>query len=143
MPEKAMNSDWERAKALLTGDIVCALVRGEEVLTSTERGIAPLVKWLGSGRDFFGFSAADKIVGRAAAFCYLRMGVSAVYGEVMAGEAAALLASRKVAAACAVTTEKIVNRRGDGPCPMEEAVKGISSPSEAVEALKKKLGSMQ
>ena len=35
-------------------------------------------------------------------------------------------------------TDYIVNRKGDGMCPMEMTVKDIDDPQEAYEALKKK-----
>jgi len=33
----------------------------------------------------------------------------------------------------------VVNRKGDGICPMEEAVEGIDDPSAAIAAIKEKL----
>ena len=59
--------DIERAKALLqTEDCSCVLVKGDIIYTSRKAGIAPLVEFLSSGAGLNGFSAADKIVGKAA-----------------------------------------------------------------------------
>ncbi len=132
------HTDLERAKNLLNGDITCVFLKGESVFTSTQRGIAPLLGLIDRGISA-GYAAADKIVGKAAALLYLYLGVSAVYGEVMTEEAYKLLSSHGVDAEYALSAQKIINRRGDGLCPMEETVKDISSPALAVPALREKL----
>ncbi|MBQ9481796.1 MAG: DUF1893 domain-containing protein, partial [Clostridia bacterium] len=60
-------NDISRAKKLLADSITCALVKGEEVYLSERSGIAPMMGFIGSEIDLAGFSAADKIVGKAAA----------------------------------------------------------------------------
>ena len=59
-------SDLDRAKALLTGGTTCAIIRGARCETSCLRGVKPLLGWLEG--DWRGAAAADKVVGRAAAF---------------------------------------------------------------------------
>ena len=74
--------DLNRARALLTeGGYTCVLCRGEVFHTATHRGVKPLVDWLDSGLDLRGFSAADKVVGRATAFLYVLLGVRAVHAQ--------------------------------------------------------------
>ena len=46
----------------------CALTDGERIVTSRERGVRPLVELIASGADYNGWHAADKIVGKAAAY---------------------------------------------------------------------------
>ena len=66
----------ENAKELLeSGGYTCVITDGDRVLTSTLRGVKPLVQFLESGRDLTGFSAADKVVGRATAYLYVLLGV--------------------------------------------------------------------
>ena len=73
-------SDLENAKQiLLEGGYTCVLCRGKEIYTATARGVRPLVDWLDSGLDLRGFSAADKVVGRATAFLYVLLGVRTVH----------------------------------------------------------------
>ena len=72
-------TDLEKARELLhTGEYTCALCRGNEHYTSTLRGVRPLFEWLESGNDLRGFSAADKVVGKGAAFLYVLLGVQSV-----------------------------------------------------------------
>ena len=67
-----MNPELLRAAALLReSEHTLVLLRGEEQVTSDLRGIRPLLELLDSGRDFSGFVAADRIVGKAAALLYV------------------------------------------------------------------------
>lgn len=132
-------TDLERAVALLhEGDHSVVLVRGDDVLVSDDRGVAPLVGWVDSGDDLSGFSAADRVVGRAAALLYVLLGVEAVHGDVMARGAMDVLSAHGITASHGTLAEQIVNRAGTGPCPMEAATAGIDEPSEALRAIKAK-----
>lgn len=116
----------KKAKELLeSGGYTLAMCKGEELYTSTERGVKPLVELLKESRSMSGFSAADKVVGRAAAFLYVLLGVSEVYGSAMSEGAEVLLRSQGIKSSYGCLTEKIINRAGTGICPMENAVKDI------------------
>lgn len=54
----------------MTGDTTCILCRGDDVLITSARGIRPLLQWLDSDIRTDGFYAADRVVGRGAAFLY-------------------------------------------------------------------------
>lgn len=132
-------SDLNKAKALLTeGGYTCVLCRGDVIYTATARGVKPLVDWLDSGLDLRGFSAADKVVGRATAFLYVLLGVREVHALVMSAPAKEALEAGGIAASCGREVAGIINRRGDGPCPFEDAVLGITDPTEALTAIRKK-----
>ncbi|MBQ7098203.1 MAG: APH(3') family aminoglycoside O-phosphotransferase [Oscillospiraceae bacterium] len=131
--------DLNRARALLTeGSYTCVLCRGEIFHTATQRGVRPLVDWLDSGLDVRFFSAADKVVGRATAFLYVLLGVSAVHALVMSTPAREVLEANGITALCDREVPGIINRRGDGPCPFEETVLGITDPGEALIAIRRK-----
>ena len=80
-----MNKDLEQAKALLENneEYTCAACRAGESFVSEEHGIRPLMRWLNEGTDLSGASAADRIVGKAAAFLYVLLGVRTVYAPLM------------------------------------------------------------
>lgn len=131
--------DLERAKEILNrGGYTCVLCRGDAVHTATARGVRPLVDWLDSGLDLRGFSAADKVVGRATAFLYVLLGVKEVHALVMSTPAREALERNGIVAGCDREVGGIINRRGDGPCPFEEAVLGIADPKKALRAIRKK-----
>ena len=137
-------SDLTNAKRILTeGAYTCVLCRGDTVYTATARGVKPLVDWLDSSLDLRGFSAADKVVGRATAFLYVLLGVREVHSLVMSTPARQALEAGGIAATCDREVSGIINRRGDGPCPFEEAVLGITDPMEALTAIRKKQFLMQ
>lgn len=135
-----MNTDIERAKELLkTTAVTCALCCGETTYLSEKAGIAPMLDFLAEGTELRGFSAADKIVGKAAAMLFIRAGVRAVFGEVMSRTALALLEKHGVEAIFDTLTDRIINRNGNGSCPMEIVVDNIENPMEAERALRNKL----
>ena len=134
-----MEKDLEIAISLLTGERTCVLCRGEWVLTTDRRGVRPLLDWLDSGTDLRGASAADRVVGRGAAFLYRLLGVKAVYARVMSQGAARVLEEGGVAAFPEKVVPGIINRRGDGPCPFEAAVEDIARPEEALAAIRRKM----
>ena len=138
-----MNSDLALAKALLVGRNTCVLVSGDAVRTSVETGVKPLLRWLEEGEPLSGFSAADKVIGRAAAMLFALAGVKAVYGAVMSAPAAEFLRDAGIPYEYGELTEQIINRAGTGMCPMEEAVAGITSPKEAHAAIQAKLRLLQ
>lgn len=129
--------DLERARRLLEAEgFTCVLVRGDVIYTSRETGIRPMVGWLTRGVELSGFSAADRIVGKAAAMLFALAGVEAVHGQVLSQKGAAVLEERRIPYTCAVLAEEIINRQGTGPCPMELAVREIHEPAAALEAVK-------
>ena len=131
--------DLEQARALLAGGgYTCVLCRDGAVHTATARGVRPLVDWLDSGLDLRGFSAADKVVGRATAFLYVLLGVRTVHALVMSTPAREALEANGIRALCDQEVGGIINRRGDGPCPFEEAVLGITDPTEALDAIRRR-----
>ena len=130
-------TDIERAKAALGGHSL-ALCGGGERIVSDARGISPMLDLLAEGRDLSGMSAADRIVGKAAALLFVLAGIREVYAEVLSEGGAAVLRAHGIPYSCGVLAEHIVNRRGDGICPMEEAVSGISDPEKAFFSLSAK-----
>lgn len=135
-----MNSNLQRAVEILDNSrYTCVLCKGEQILTTEKRGVLPLVEWLEAGKDLKGFSAADKVVGKGAAFLYVLAGVKEVYAPVMSEKAAELLARYGIHSFCEQKVEAVRNRQGTGNCPMEEATKDIEKPEEAWDTIKETL----
>lgn len=127
-----MMTDLNRAKELLKANkFSCVLFGNGVTYTSTGNGVAPLVDWLVSGTDFKGFSAADKVVGKAAAFLWVLAGIKEVYATVMSQPAADVFSRFGVSAKYETLVKTIFNRHSTGPCPIEQAVSDIEDPAEA------------
>ncbi len=129
----------EKAKEILksTGS-TCVLCQGESVYRSQKSGISPMLDYLSDGLRFDGYSAADKIIGKAAAMLFALAGVREVYGEVVSRAALPIFEKYGIACTWGSLAEHIINRRGDGICPMECTVAEIDDPEVAFEALLRK-----
>ncbi len=132
------NSELARS-TLQSGGYTCVLACGERLVTSTQRGVKPLVLFLECGENFAGFSAADRVVGKATAFLYVLLGVQAVYAQVISRAALQVLTDFGIAVTYDSLAEHIINRQGTGICPFEAAVLPIQTPSEAYSAIRKKM----
>lgn len=120
----------------------CVLKKGDTIHTATERGVKPLVRWLTEGIDVRGFSAADKVVGKATAYLYVLLGVKEVYAHIMSASAREVLARHGITAVQGKLVENIINRQGTGICPFEAAVLDIHSPEAALTAIREKMQEM-
>lgn len=139
-----METNLQKARTLLeAGDFTCVVCCGEQVYTTADRGVAPLLSWLDAGTDLTGFSAADRVVGRGAAFLYCLLGVKEVYARVMSCPAAEVLRSYGIDAQAGTFVEGIINRKGTGPCPFEAAVMDIQDARKALTAIRSKRKQLQ
>ncbi len=127
-------TDVETARLFLAGHSICICKDGQ-CRTSDRRGIAPLLEWLPAGEDLRGFSVADKIVGKAAALLFVFAGICAVHAQVLSEAGEAVLRAHGIPYTCATRTKQIINRRGDGICPMESAVLDTNDPQTAYHVL--------
>lgn len=125
------------------GDYTYVLCRGGTVYTGTERGVKPLVDWLNKKVDLRGFSAADKVVGKAAAFLYVLSGVTDLYAGVMSEPANDILIQNGIDCVFDKAVKAILNRSNTGFCPMETAVRDIDDPNEALIVIKNTLVQLQ
>lgn len=138
-----VNQNLEKAKQILLAEpYTCVLCSGDNICTSTYRGVKPLVQWLSSGRDFSQFSAADKVIGRATAFLYLLLGIRQVYAHVISRPALAVFQAHGIHAEYGQLVDNIINRKGDGLCPFEEVVLNIEDPRQAHTAILQKMQQM-
>lgn len=130
-------SDLSRAKELVRGGAcTCALVCGEKTVISQKRGVLPLLELYDSGEDYSAFSAADKVVGRAAAFMYVLLGVSELHAFIISEPALSVLREGGVRVSFSSRVEAIRNRTNTGLCPMETATRDIDNAEEALMAIR-------
>ena len=134
----------QKARDLLgSGNYTCVVCKENTVYTTTQRGVAPLLNWLEAEIDLSGFSAADRVVGRGAAFLYCLLGVKEVHARVMSYPAEEVLLAHGIAASADTYVPGIINRDGTGPCPFEAAVLEIQDAQTALIAIKEKRRQMQ
>lgn len=135
--------DLNHAKEMLISEgYTCVLCKGDIKHTSTERGVKPLVQWVEKALDVRGFSAADKVIGKATAYLYILLGVRAVYAHVISKSALRILQEHGVQLQYGSVVENIINRKGDGICPFEAAVLEIEDMHLAYAAIRTKMKEM-
>ena len=129
--------DLEKARSLLEKEnYTCVICRGDDVITDRRRGVRPLLELLESGKDLQGYNAADKVVGKAAAFLYCLLGVKALHAGVLSVPARDVLVSADISVEWGSLVPAIRNRAGDGFCPMETAVWDLTDPALAPDAIR-------
>ena len=128
---------------LREGQAACVVLRdGEIVRAETGRGVAPMIRLYEDGA-LQGAYVVDKIVGKAAAMLMTLGGVSGCYALTVSRAALDWFVGHGIPVEYEVCAEYIVNRAGDGMCPMEQTVKELTDPSEALTALKQKIAELR
>lgn len=125
-----------KAKMLLsrTG-CTCVICGDDMIITDKRRGVRPLLDLLENETNIRGFSAADKVVGKAAAYLYCLLGIESLFANVISQPALNVLQSAGIPVEYSQMVPAIRNRTGDGYCPMESAVWDIDDPHEALDAI--------
>ena len=135
-----MHPDLENCKAILENEnLTCVVQCGDRILKTADRGIKPFMQWIESGENLRGAVAADKVVGKAAAFLMEKAGISAAYAAVLSAPAEDVLKNAGIMYTYSHLVPRIQNRAGDGLCPMESAVMEIGDAEKAFAALREKL----
>ncbi|NLN56054.1 MAG: DUF1893 domain-containing protein [Clostridiales bacterium] len=132
--------DLEKAKHSFDGSgFSFVAVKGENVFTSRKGGVIPLLEFIAEGVDLKGFSAADKVIGKAAALLMVYCGIRAAYTPVISKKALEVFENYGIYAEYDKLVEFISNRRNTGLCPMEEAVLNVDEPEKAYNAVLNKI----
>ncbi len=136
-------NDLSKAKKILNeGGYTCVLCKENEIHHSDFRGVKPLVSWYEQKLNLEGFSAADKVVGKATAFLYVLHRVHSVYANVISRPALTVLKNNGIEAEYGVLVENIINRNGDGICPFESTVIDVTDKEEAYQRILDKMSEM-
>ncbi len=135
-------TDIELAKKALSGHSI-ALCRDGEIFTGDGRGISPMMGFIAEGRDLSGYSAADVIVGKAAAMLFVKAGIVCVHAKTMSRAGKDLLEKHGIPCTYDLLTERIVNRSGTNICPMEKTVSDIDDPETGYAALRQCIEEMK
>ncbi len=138
------NDNLNKAQMLLnkTGS-TCVLCGCDVILTDNRRGVRPLLDLLENKADVTGFSVADKVVGKAAAFLYCLLNIKELYASVISQPALDVLQKAGILTEYDQLVPAIQNRTKDGFCPMERAVLDINSFEEALDAIYKALDQLK
>mgnify|MGYP002796736551 CR=1 FL=1 len=135
-------TDLELAKEGLAGHTIC-LCKDGQCLTSDRRGIATMMDWIAEGIDLTGYSAADIVVGKAAAMLFVKSKIAAVYARTISQSAKVYLEAHHIPLSYGTLTERIINREGTDICPMEKTVLATDDVAEGYRLLKERFAAMK
>ncbi len=122
----------EQAVALLKqNQDTLVLTDGHETIEDHERGVRPLLKWVGK-RTFEGFSAADKVIGKGAAFLYVLLKIKDIHTGIISKPALEVLNRYEIPVTYQQLVDHIINHTKTGYCPIETAVMDIDTPETAL-----------
>ena len=115
----------------------CVIVKSGEVIHSVNgKGIRPLLDLYRNNKsDLFESYVADKVIGKAAASFLVCAKVKEVYGEIMSKYALELLNRYEIKTEYGTLVDEIRNMTNTGMCPIENLVKDINNPEDAVNAV--------
>lgn len=134
--EQAVQAALQRIRQ---GEIVCAAIRDGGILAAQAgRGVAPVLQMFKNGQ-LTGSFLVDKVVGKAAAMIMTRGGISGCHGINVSRAALDWFGRCNVPVTYDAVTDHIVNRTGDGMCPMEQAVLGLQEDTDIVTVLEQTL----
>ncbi|MFI3226574.1 MAG: DUF1893 domain-containing protein [Clostridia bacterium] len=99
------------------------VVSGEQIFKSNKRGVAPILDLIDRDDDVLnGAIAYDNVIGKAAAMLLIKYKVSQIYALIISQHACDLLDKYGVHYECEQKVSYIINRAGDGMCPLETEV---------------------
>ena len=131
-----MSKELDKVKELLIDEnLKFVLIKDDRIIKSKDRGVKPLLDLIRSKEDVRGFSAADKVVGKAAALLYLKLGVREIYARLISKEAVDLFKENGVYYEYTSIQPFIKNRDLTDMCPMDKSVRSISDPDKAFIAI--------
>ena len=131
--------DLEVAKKCLSdrGLTLCIVKGGKIIFESGLHGVSGFLEAVDQcDGKLSGASVADRIIGKAIALLCLHVNVNTVYACVLSEKARKLFERNKVHVEWSSLVENILDAKGEGTCPFEHLVSGISDPSEAYVRLK-------
>jgi len=133
------NQDLELAKLKLTKeDLSLVIVKKGQVIFETKKpgigGFLQAIEHL--DKKLVASSAADKIVGVAAALLCVYAGVASVFALTISEGGIRVLEDNKIACRFEKKVSNILNRSKDDVCPFEKRAMASGSPDEAYVKLK-------
>lgn len=134
-------TDLQKAKSALAGHSI-VLCKGDDIVISDKRGIAPMADFIAEGKNLNGYSAADLVVGKAAAMLFIKAGIVSVYAQTLSESGKAMLEKHCVPVEYFTLTQKIINRDKTDICPMERAVLNTDDIEEGYILIKQKLDAL-
>ena len=125
-------------KTLIEGGRTIVFVKDGVVSSSNKRGVKPLLEIL-EEQSLEGYSVADKVIGRGAAFLYALLKPKIIWAKVVSEPALEVLGNYHLDIVFETIVPNIINHDKTGFCPIEMATKDAKTPEEALPLIRKRL----
>lgn len=114
-------SDREAIERLLAEGCSCVIRNGERLRSFHQRGVSDLWQLLHEEPEWLrGAFVADKVVGKGAAALMIAGGVRGLFARTISRPALDLLAGDGIPVEYETAVPYIINRAGNGMCPVEQ-----------------------
>lgn len=132
-----MNIEYLKNILLKENHTIVIYKSDASVFVSDDRGVAPLMKLLNEDKEQLRDSMiADKVIGKAAALLMVYAGVKEVFTPTISVPAVEVFEKHNVKITYDTVVERIINRTGDGLCPMETLCLNVENPEEAFDVIR-------
>ena len=132
-----MNIEYLKDILLKENHTIVIYKSDASVIVSDDRGVAPLMKLLNEDKEQLRDSMiADKVIGKAAALLMVYAGVKEVFTPTISVPAVEVFEKYNVKITYDKVVERIINRKGDGLCPMETLCLNVENPEEAFDVIR-------
>lgn len=116
----------------------CVIENNEEIRTFHRRGVIDLYELYENEQNFMkDASLADKIIGKGAAALIALGQMRQVYADVISTPALDVLRKAGIPTSYGQEVPHIINRKGDGFCPLEIRCKGLDTPQKMFPVIKR------
>ena len=142
----SIDSKMEEAKEMIRdGKAECVLVKNDTIYRQERgHGVSPLLVMYDEHKEaMLGATVVDKVIGRAAAAIAICGKVKHVHGELMSEDAVEFLNDNGITTSYTKLVHRILNRKMDGLCPLEQSVEGITDAANALVSLRKRIATLQ
>ena len=127
-----MNIEYLKNILLKENHTIVIYKSNASVVVSDDRGVAPLMKLLNEDKEQLRDSMiADKVIGKAAALLMVYGKVKEVFTPTISVPAIEVFKNHNVKITYDKIVERIINRKGDGLCPIETLCLNTDNPEEA------------
>lgn len=122
----------------------CVIRKGNTIRTFNQRGVADLYELVMNEAEFLnGAEIADKVVGKGAAALMIAGHIARLHADVVSKPAMSLFDKNGIEVTYTTLTDGIINRKGDGPCPVEAMCSGTDDIGKMLEMIGKFIGEMK
>ena len=137
---------FEQAKNMIRSNEAECVVIQDGCIAAVERGrgVSPLLNLYDNNKKVLkSATVVDKVIGRAAAFIVIGAEASVVYGKIMSEDAMELLEKHGIECHYDLLVPKILNRKRDGLCPLEDSVKTCNDSDSALKNMRKRIAELR